>query len=64
LSANCQPVCPPPIHLSSLPWLVVVSPLVAPHPPFPVVFTMRSLILLSSCRATSTSHFFEVPLAL
>ncbi len=64
LSANCQPGCLPPIHLSSLPWLVVVLPLVTPHPPPPIVFTMRHLILLSSCRATSTSHRFEVPLAL
>ncbi len=61
LSANCQPGCPPPTHLSSLPWLVGVSPFVAPHPPSPVVFTMRRLILLSSCHATSTSHRFEVP---
>ncbi len=63
LSANCQPRCPPPVHLSSLPWLVVVLPLVAPYSPPPVVFTTRCLILLSSCHATSTSHCFEVPLA-
>jgi hypothetical protein len=61
LSANCQPMCPPPIHLSSLPWLVVASPLVALHPPPPVVFMMHRLILSSSCHATSTPHCFEVP---
>jgi hypothetical protein len=61
LSANCQPGFLPPIHLSSLPWLVVALPLVAPHPPPPVVFTARRLILLSSCPGTSTSHCFEVP---
>ncbi len=61
LSANCQPVCPPPIHLSSLPWLVVVLPLVMLHPPPPVVFTACRLFLSSSCRTTSTSHCFEVP---
>ncbi len=33
MSANYQPGCLPPIHLSSLPWLVVTLPLVAPHPP-------------------------------
>ena len=64
LSANCQPVCPPPIHLSSLPWLVVASSFVVQHPPPPVVFTTCRLILSSSCRATSTSHRFEVPPAL
>ncbi len=64
LSANCQPVCLPPIHLSSLSWLVVVSPLIAPHPPPPVIFTTRHLILSSSCHATSTSHCVEVPPAL
>ncbi len=61
LSTNCQPGCPSPIHLSSLPRLVVMSPLVALHPPPPVVFTTRRLILSSSCHATSTSHRFEVP---
>jgi hypothetical protein len=61
MSANCQPGCPPPIHLSSLPWLVVTLPLVAPYPPPPVIFTTRRLIFSSSCCATSTSHCFEVP---
>jgi hypothetical protein len=61
LPANCQPGCPPPIHLSSLPWLVVVSPLVALHLPPPVAFTTFHLFLLSSCCATSTSHRFKVP---
>ncbi len=61
MSANCQPGCPLPIHLSSLPWLVVTSSFVAPKPPPPVVFTMRRLILSSSCRSSSTYHRFEVP---
>jgi hypothetical protein len=61
VSANCQPGCPPPIHLSSLPWLVVMLPLVMLHPPPPDVFTTRHLILSTSCRATSTSHRFKVP---
>ncbi len=61
MSANCQPGFPLPIHLSSLPWLVVASSFVAPHPPPPVVFTTRRLILSSSCRASSTYHRFEVP---
>ncbi len=63
MSANCQPGCPPPIHLSSFPWLVVASSFVMLHPPLPVVFTMRRLILSSSCRASSTYHCFEVPQA-
>ncbi len=45
MSANCQPGCSLPIHLSSLPWLVVALSFVAPHPPPPVVFTTRRLIL-------------------
>ncbi len=45
MSANCLPGCPLPIHLSSLPWLVVASFFVAPHPPPPVIFTTRRLIL-------------------
>jgi hypothetical protein len=61
LSANCQPGCPPPIHLSSLPWLVVALPLVVPYPPSPVIFITRCLLLLFSCRATSTSHCLKVP---
>jgi hypothetical protein len=61
LSANCQPGCPPPIHLSSLPWLVVVLPLGALHPPPPVVFTTCRLLLSSSCHATFTSHHLEMP---
>jgi hypothetical protein len=36
-------------------------PLVVLHPPPPVVVMTRHLILLSSCRATSTSHCFELP---
>ncbi len=63
MSANCQPGCPLPIHLSSLPWLVVASSFVMPHPPPPVVFTTRCLILSSSCRSSSTYHYFEVPQA-
>jgi hypothetical protein len=63
LSANCQPGCPLSIHLSSLPWLVVASSFVMPHPPPPVVFTMRCLILSSSCRSSSTYHCFKVPQA-
>ncbi len=63
MSANCQPGCPLPIHLSSLPWLVVASSFVAPHPPPPVIFTMRHLILSSSCLSSSTYHRFEVPQA-
>jgi hypothetical protein len=63
MSANCQPGCPPPIHLSSLPWLVVASPLATPHPPPPVVFTTRCLIPSYSCPASSTYHCFEVPQA-
>jgi hypothetical protein len=63
LSANCQPGCSLPIHLSSLPWLVVVSFFVTLHPPPPDVFTMRRLILSSSCRLSSTYHCIEVPQA-
>ncbi len=63
LSANCQSGCPPPIYLSSLPWLVVVLPLVTPYPPPPVVFMTRRLILSSSYHATSTSPCFKVPQA-
>ncbi len=63
MSANCQPGCPLPIHLSSLPWLVVASSFVAPHPLPPVIFTTRRLILSSSCRSSSTYHCVEVPQA-
>ncbi len=63
MSANCQPGCPLPIHLSSLPWLVVASSFVTPHPPPPVIFVTRRLILSSSCRSSSTYHCFEVPQA-
>ncbi len=63
MSANCQPRCPPPIHLSSLPLLVVASSFIPPHPPPPVVFTTRHLILSSSCRTSSTYHCFKVPQA-
>ncbi len=63
MSANYQSGCPLPIHLSSLPWLVVASSFVTPHPPPPGVFTTRHLILSSSCCASSTYHCFEVPQA-
>ncbi len=45
---------------STFPWLVVMSPCVAPHLHLllPLVLTARHL-LLSSCRATSTSHHLE-----
>ncbi len=63
MSANCLSGCPLPIYLSSLPWLVVASSFVVPHPPPPVIFTTRRLILYSSCRSSSTYHCFEVPQA-
>ncbi len=64
MSANCQPGCLPPIHLSSFPWLVVASPLVVPHPTPPCcIYDAPPPFLLSSCCATYTSHHLEVPLA-
>jgi hypothetical protein len=61
LSANCQPGCPPPIHLSSLPWLVVALPLVMLHPPPRCLYNVlpHSLVLLprnlhlSSCQGAA-----------
>ncbi len=64
LSANWQPGCLLPIHLSSLPWLVVALSFATPHPPPPVVFKTRHLILASySCHSSSTYHCFKVPQA-
>jgi hypothetical protein len=61
LSVNCPPGCPPPIHLSSVPWLVSHCHLLHRiHSPC-CLYKTRCLLLLSSCHTTSTSHRLEVP---